>query len=119
MDTAKGRNVVGVGEGRRDGFRTRSRWCEGCGIFNPSGVVFLSPLKPGVRFATLGYLLVSLRDRERGHGDRLRRVQEGSWRRLQLDLDGDGDADTDTDADGVGSWKISDSSLKHTAGAGA
>ncbi len=91
---------LALGEGRRDGFRTQARWCEGCGIFNPSRVVSLFD----------GYSLASLRDRERGHGDRLRRVQEWSWRRLQLDLDTDVDADPD--ADEVGRWESSGSRLR-------
>ncbi len=39
-------------------------WCGACGCFNPSGVVVRFPWEPGVRFATPGYLLKSLRDRE-------------------------------------------------------
>jgi hypothetical protein len=40
-----------------------------------------------VRFATPGYLLKSLRDKERGHELRLRRVQEQHWDRPQHKLE--------------------------------
>jgi hypothetical protein len=55
--------VVGVLCGETSTFEPLPR-CGACGCFNPSGVGFRFPWEPGVRFATPGCPLQSLRDRE-------------------------------------------------------
>jgi hypothetical protein len=72
--------VVGVLRGETSNCEALP-WCRARGCYNPSRVIVSLPREPGVRFATPGYPLKSLRDKGSSQEERLCRAQEQHWYR--------------------------------------